>query len=124
MATVLAQARDDAHILTSAVARIAHAWSLSNAKLASILGLSSATASRLRNGQAQLDPASKAFEAGQFLLRLFRSLDALMGSDDDAARRWLATSNLDLAARPIELIDTFRGLIAVCDYVDGYRARV
>ena len=124
MATVLAQARDDAHLLTSAVARIAHAWSLSNAKLASILGLSSATASRLRNGQAQLDPASKAFEAGQFLLRLFRSLDALMGSDDDAARRWLATSNLDLAARPIELIDTFRGLIAVCDYVDGYRARV
>ena len=124
MATVLAQPRDDAHILTSAVARIAQAWSLSNAKLASILGLSPATASRLRNGQAQLDPASKAFEAGQFLLRLFRSLDALMGSDDDAARRWLATGNLDLEAKPIELVDTFRGLIAVCDYVDGYRARV
>ena len=124
MATVLTQPRDDAQILTSAVTRIAQAWSLSNAKLASILGLSPATASRLRNGQAQLDPASKAFEAGQFLLRLFRSLDALMGSDDDAARRWLVTTNLDLAAKPIELVDTFRGLIAVCDYVDGYRARV
>ena len=124
MATVLAQPRDDAQILTSAVGRIAQAWSLSNAKLASILGLSPATASRLRNGQAQLNPASKAFEAGQFLLRLFRSLDALMGSDDHAARRWLTTANLDLAARPIELVDTFRGLIAVCDYVDGYRARV
>ena len=124
MATPPNPPRDDAQILTSAVARIAHAWSLSNAKLASILGLSPATASRLRNGQAQLDPSSKSFEAGQFLLRLFRSLDALMGSDDDAARRWLATSNLDRAARPIELVDTFRGLIAVCDYVDGNRARV
>ena len=124
MATVLAQPRNDAQILTSAVTRVAQAWSLSNAKLAGILGLSPATASRLRSGQARLDPASKAFEAGQFLLRLFRSLDALMGSDDDAARRWLQATNLDLAARPIELVDTFRGLIAVCDYVDGYRARV
>jgi len=89
-----------------------------------VLGLSPATASRLRAGQARLDPASKSFEAGQFLLRLFRGLDALMGSDDDAARRWLATRNLDLEARPIDLIDSFRGLIAVCDYVDAHRARV
>ena len=110
--------------LTSAVARIAEFWGLSNAKLAIILGVSSATASRLRSGQSQLDPASKSFEAGQFLLRLFRSLDALLGSDDDASRRWLATENLDLKAKPIERIVTMRGLIEVCDYVDFYRARV
>ncbi len=86
--------------------------------------MSPATASRLKAGQTQLDPASKAFDAGQFLLRLFRSLDALLGSDDAAARRWLATENLDLGSKPLDRVDTMRGLIEVCDYVDFYRARV
>ncbi len=78
----------------------------------------------MRAGKSELDPASKSFEAGQFLLRLFRSLDALLGSDDLAARAWLATPNLDLEARPLELIDSFKGLMTVCDYVDAHRARV
>lgn len=116
--------RSDAEVLTAAVAKIADFWGLSNAKLGAVLGLSPATVSRLRCGRTLLDPASKAFEAGQVLLRLFRSLDALMGSDDGAARRWLATANLDLEARPFDLIDRFQGLIAVCDYVDARRARV
>ena len=116
--------RSDAEVLSLAMVRIAEFWGLSNAKLGTVLGLSPATASRLRSGKSLLDPASKSFEAGQFLLRLFRGLDALMGSDDDASRRWLAAANLDLDARPLELIDSFKGLITVCDYVDAHRARV
>lgn len=115
---------DDGKVLASAVAKIAGFWGFTNAKLGAILGLSEATASRLRSGKAGLDPASKSFEAGQFLLRLFRSLDALLGSDDLSARAWLTTPNLDLDGRPIDLIDSFRGLITVCDYVDAHRARV
>jgi uncharacterized protein (DUF2384 family) len=110
--------------LSAAVARIAEFWNLSNSKLGTILGLSAPTISRMKRGEATLDPASKSFEAGQFLVRLFRSLDAMLGSDDAAARRWLDTQNLDLDAKPIDEIDTMRGLIAVCDYVDFYRARV
>ncbi|QGN55748.1 MbcA/ParS/Xre antitoxin family protein [Novosphingobium sp. Gsoil 351] len=124
MATRAAQNPERADVLGNAIIRIAGLWELSNAKLGSILGLSSATASRLRHGQARLDPTSKSFEAGQFLLRLFRGLDALMGSDDDAARRWLAADNLDLGGRPFDRLDTMRGLIEVCDYVDFHRARV
>lgn len=125
MATLATRSqRSDSEVLSSAIARIAEFWGLSNAKLGAVLGLSPATVSRIRGGKSQLDPASKAFEAGQFLLRLFRALDALLGSDDVAAQRWLATSNLDLDARPIDLIDSFKGLITVCDYVDAHRARV
>ena len=124
MATLAPVTADRSEVLTSAVTRIAELWNLSNGKLAAILGLSPATVSRLRHGQARLDPASKSFEAGQFLLRLFRSLDALLGSDDDAARRWLEADNLDLGGKPIEQVDTMRGLIELCDYVDFYRARV
>ena len=114
----------DDKLLTSAISKIATFWGLSNVKLSSVLGLSEATISRLRSGKTFLDPASKSFEAGQFLLRLFRSLDALMGSDDDAAKSWLTSHNLDLEARPIDLIDSFKGLLTVCDYVDAHRARV
>lgn len=125
MATRAEQAKpDDGRVLTAAIARIAQFWGITNAKLGAVLGLSPATISRLRSGKAELDPASKSFEAGQFLLRLFRSLDALLGSDDMAARSWMASHNLDLDARPIDLIDTFKGLITVCDYVDAHRARV
>lgn len=116
--------QSDDKLLTSAISKIAAFWGLSNVKLSSVLGLSEATISRLRSGKTFLDPASKSFEAGQFLLRLFRSLDALMGSDDDAAKSWLASHNLDLEARPIDLIDSFKGLLTVCDYVDAHRARV
>ena len=115
---------EDSRVLTDAVARIAQFWGLTNAKLGAVLGLSPATISRLRSGKTELDPASKSFEAGQYLLRLFRSLDALLGSDDLAAQSWLATSNLDLDAPPIDLIDSFKGLMTVCDYVDAHRARV
>ena len=114
----------DDKLLTSAISKIAAYWGLSNVKLSSVLGLSEATISRLRSGKTFRDPASKSFEAGQFLLRLFRSLDALMGSDDDAAKSWLTSHNLDLEARPIDLIDSFKGLLTVCDYVDAHRARV
>ena len=124
MASIAPVEDNRSRVLTTAIARIAGFWDLSNAKLGMILGLSPATVSRLRSGRATLDPAGKSFEAAQFLLRLFRSLDALLGSDDAAVRRWLTTANLDLGARPIERIDTMRGLIEVCDYVDIYRARV
>lgn len=125
MATqVTDEPRSDAQVLSSALARIADFWGFSNAKLGTVLGLSPATVSRMRSGRTALDPSSKSFEAGQFLLRLFRGLDALLGSDDDASRRWLATENLDLDARPLDLIDSFRGLVRVCDYVDAHRARV
>ena len=125
MATRAAEVEEgDGKVLTTAIARIAEFWGLTNAKLGSVLGLSQATVSRLRAGKSELDPASKSFEAGQFLLRLFRSLDALLGSDDMAARAWLVTPNLDLEARPLDLIDSFKGLMTVCDSVDAHRARV
>lgn len=124
MAVIAKPAGEKVSALSSAVTRIADLWGFSNAKLGAVLGLSAATVSRLRAGSTMLDPASKSFEAGQFLLRLFRGLDALLGSDDAAAKAWLDTPNLDLGNKPIARIDTMRGLIEVCDYVDFYRARV
>jgi uncharacterized protein (DUF2384 family) len=111
-------------ILGTALARIAENWRLTNEQLGAVLGLSTATASRLRSGAFRVEPDSKPFELGQYLLRLFRGLDALMGSDDEAAISWLKAPNLDLAGRPLDLIRTVKGLSEVTHYVDDFRARV
>ncbi|WP_447411516.1 MbcA/ParS/Xre antitoxin family protein, partial [Clostridium perfringens] len=93
-------------------------------RLGAIIGLSAPTVSRLRSGAYRLEPGSKPFELAQHLLRLFRSLDSWLGQDDDAARSWLATPNLDLGAAPIDLVTSVRGLLRTGDYVDALRARV
>jgi len=125
VATALAQRQaSEDRVLSEAVGRVAAYWKLTNEQLGAILGLSPATASRLRAGSVRLDRSNKAFELGQYLVRLFRSLDALMGSNDAAATAWLRTANLDLDGRPIDLIRTVRGLTAVADYVDDHRAQV
>jgi hypothetical protein len=115
---------DRSRVLGRALARIADNWRLTNEQLGAVLGLSPATASRLRAGSFRLEEGGKPFELGQHLLRLFRGLDALMGSDDAAAISWLKTANLDLDGRPLDLIRTIRGLNAVTHYVDDFRARV
>src|SRR3989344_9485325 len=122
--TQLALAPDQSRVLSEAVPRVAACWRLTNEQLGAIHGLSPATASRLRAGGFQLDRSAKAFELGQYLVRLFRSLDALMGSDDNASVSWLKAINVDLDGRPIDLIRTVRGLSEVADYVDDYRAQV
>ena len=62
-------------VLSEAVVRVAGCWQLTNEQLGAILGLSPATASRLRSGGFQLDRSGKAFELGQYLIRLFRILE-------------------------------------------------
>ena len=125
MATTRPKAKSDENrVLTAAVSRVATCWKLTNEQLGAVLGLSPATASRLRSGGFELDRSSKAFELGQYLVRLFRGLDALMGSDDAASMSWLRSANIDLDGRPIELIRSINGLNAVANYVDDFRAQV
>lgn len=129
MSESLHKARDgvipsDEAVLSKAVAKAAELWNLTNESLGDIIGVSASTASRLRAGAWKLEPSTKQFELAQFFVRLFRSLDSLMGSDDDAAASWLDRTNVDLEGRPIELIRTIKGLTEVANYVDDFRARV
>ena len=111
-------------VLSKAVANAARLWGLSNELLGKIIGVSGPTASRLRSGSWQLERGTKPFELAQYFVRLFRSLDSLMGSDDQASLSWLKSRNADLDGRPIDLILTIRGLLQVADYLDDFRAQV
>ncbi len=114
----------EAAVLTKAVVRAARLLSLSQRELARILGVSEATASRLCAGNYQLSAErAKEWELALLLVRLFRSLDALWGHEA-AAHAWLASDNLALAARPVDLIPSVEGLVRVVNYLDNARGRL
>lgn len=118
-----ASAQRESRVLGEAVSRAAANWHLRNGVLGRILGISRTSALRLRNGEFKLKRGEKEFELGQYFVRVFRSLDSLMGSDDEASVSWLRSHNLDLDGRPIELMQSIGGIVRVADYIDGYRAR-
>ena len=109
-------------VVTKALKRAAERLELSNRVLASVLGLSEATVSRIGAGTYQLDPGTKPFELAVLLLRLFRSLDGITGGDTAVASAWLRNENTALGAAPISLIDSVQGLVNVVAYLDARRA--
>lgn len=115
---------ESAPVVTKAVLRAAQRLGLPNRVLATVLGVSEATMSRMSAGAYQLDPASKAFELAVLFLRLFRSLDAIAGGDVTVARAWLRNNNTALAATPLTLIESVAGLVNVVAYLDARRAVV
>jgi hydrogenase maturation factor len=111
-------------VLTKAVLRAADKLAVNQAALADILGLSEAQVSRMRKGDKVLQTGTKASELGVLFVRLFRSLDAIVGGDEAVARAWLANPNLALGAKPAERIRTVVGLIDVIAYLDARKALV
>jgi uncharacterized protein (DUF2384 family) len=111
-------------VITKAVLRAADRLGLSNRALARALGLSEASVSRMGSGTFVLAPADKSFELAVMFVRLFRSLDAIVGGDDQAARGWLRSENVALGGRPTDLVQTLPGLVNVVGYLDARRALV
>ena len=109
-------------VLSKAAVRAADFLDISDKVLAKILGLSPASISRMKKGTYVLSPATKPFELAQLFVRLFRSLDAITGSDDAASRSWLQGRNTVLNGRPIDQLQTVSGLAIVLQYVDSRRA--
>jgi transcriptional regulator with XRE-family HTH domain len=117
-------AADPAGTLSKATVRAARFLGLAQSDLAPVLGVSAATLSRLANGQRQLEPGSKPWQLAALFVRLFRALDAIVGSDDAAAQAWLRSENNALGGVPLQLIQEPAGLVRAVDYLDAARARI
>ena len=115
---------DSRPVLTGAVLRASALLEITQSSLAHILGLSPSTVSRMANGAYTLDEQKKEWELGALFVRLFRSLDAVVGSNDSAARAWLNGDNAALVGRPIELMHSAEGLVRVVQYLDAARGRL
>ena len=112
-----------AAVLSKAVARAAERLDVSKSLLAKVLGVSPPTISRLYSGNYLLDQNRKEWDFALLFVRVFRSLDSIVG-DESTARKWLNSENRGLNARPIELIRNTEGLVRVVQYLDASRGLV
>jgi transcriptional regulator with XRE-family HTH domain len=117
-------APEGAAVLSRATVRAARLLGIAQTDLAQVIGVSGATLSRLANGRWHLEPGSKPWQLAALFVRLFRSLDAIVGSDDGAARAWLRSENHALGGVPLTLIRDPAGLVRTVDYLDAARARI
>ena len=109
-------------VLTRAVVRAADRMALAQKTLAAALGVSEATISRLSRGRT-VDPSTKEGELAILVVRLFRSLDALVGGNSEQLREWMHARNVHLAGTPAELIRKVSGLVHVVEYLDALRGK-
>ena len=121
---IIAARPETGPVVTKAVIRSADRLRLNARTLAAIIGVSEASVSRMKRGDLELEPGTKPFEFGVLLVRLFQSLDAIVGGEDNAAASWLVNPNTELDARPIEKIQIVNGLLDVIAYLDARRDSV
>ena len=112
-----------ATVLSKAVARAAERLDISRSLLAKVLGVSPATITRLYSGNYLLDQGRKEWDFALLFVRVFRSLDSIVG-DEITARNWLKSENRGLNGRPIELIRNTEGLVRVVQYLDASRGLI
>ncbi|HEX5509140.1 MAG TPA: antitoxin Xre/MbcA/ParS toxin-binding domain-containing protein [Pseudolabrys sp.] len=114
----------DSAIVAKATIRAAERLGLTSRVVARVLGVSEATISRMRTGDYPLAAGQKPFELAVMFVRLYRSLDAIVGGDDKVAGEWLRNKNTALNARPLDLIQSVTGLVNVVQYLDARRALI
>lgn len=111
-------------VLTKAILNIASRYGLSGKQLSDILGLSESTTSRLQQGKKKISPYTKEGEMALLLVRVYRSLNALLGNNHDKAKAWLTSNNRHFNIPPLEKIKTISGLVEVVNYLDAMRGKV
>jgi len=116
-------APDPAAVVAKAVLAAADRLGLTSRHLAAVIGVSEASVSRLQGGRG-VAPASKEGELALMVVRLFRSLDALVGGDEVQARKWMHSMNDHLGGLPADRIRTVEGLVDVVQYLDAMRGRL
>jgi transcriptional regulator with XRE-family HTH domain len=116
--------RADGALVTKAALRAAERLGLSNKELARVLGLSESTVSRMSAGNYALTPEQKPYELALLFVRLYRSLDSIVGGDQAVAKTWLRAGNSALGGAPLARIMSIAGLTETIAYLDARRAPV
>jgi hypothetical protein len=110
-----------AGVLRKALVGAARALGLSQTEVSAILGSSAASMSRTFGADRGIDPDSAEGRLALLFIRVFRSLDALVGGDEQKARGWLRADNHHLGAPPMSLLSNAAGLVHVAEYLDAMR---
>lgn len=105
-------------VLSKSLLRAAKALGLNHREVGAIIGRDRSTIER--NG---VDPDSKPGELALLLIRIYRSLFALMGGDHQNMRHFLQTPNHGTGGTPGRQLYDVQGLVTVCTYLDALRGK-
>lgn len=111
-------------VLTKAALRSATLLGLNNAALARAVGVSESTVSRMNAGERVFEVGTKPAELAALIVRVYRSLDALVGNSERHRQIWMSTFNGAFNQAPRDAIESVDGLTRVVRYLDGARAPI
>jgi len=116
---------DEATVVSKALLRAAEVLGLTSTELAGIIGTSESTLSRVRHRKRGPIPlGSKEGELALLFLRVFRSLDALVGGNAAHAQAWLRAENHHVGGAPLRRMKKIEGLVDVVEYLDAMRGTI
>ncbi|MHC8324605.1 MbcA/ParS/Xre antitoxin family protein [Pseudomonas sp. LB1P83] len=110
-------------VLGTAFIRAGEALGLDDAELSAVLDEDVSSVQLLRHGHELLQPSTEAWSRALLLVELYRSLLAVVGSEQNA-RNWLGSENRSLCSRPRGLIKCRTGLEQVVQYLAAHRSLI
>ncbi|MGD9592053.1 MAG: antitoxin Xre/MbcA/ParS toxin-binding domain-containing protein [Candidatus Berkiella sp.] len=111
-------------VLNKAVKNAALYLNLTQVELSKIVGSSTPQLSRLFNNDTIcIKENSKEWECAVLFIRVFRSLESIIGEDPKQLKEWLYSFNHYFGEAPIEKLKTIQGLTEVVQYLDAMRGR-
>jgi hypothetical protein len=122
MSALPAPKPDPSAVLLTATLRAAEHLGLGQRELGEILGIDRTSVARMVK-RGQLSPESKQGELALLLVRVYRSLFALLGDNQAQLRHWMRTENLHLGGVPAERLSSVQGLVETVSYLDALRGR-
>ena len=120
MSAVNLESPKNTEVVAKALMNVKEEFSLSNEVVGAIIGADASTVFRI--GKKGDMKKNKSFEAALLLIRVYRSLFALLGGSHEAMRHWLNTENKDFQKqKPLTLMASWVGLVEVVQYLDAMR---
>ncbi len=111
-------------VLTKAICNVTQFYALTGKDLSEILGMSEASASRVHQGKKLISLETKQGEMALLLVRIYRSLNAMVGNNHEKAKAWLNSTNQYFRTKPRDEMKTIAGLISVLNYLDAMRGKL
>lgn len=104
---------ETAVVLAGATVRAGQALGLTPNRTAALIGYDQADVAQ------GLDPLSNPGKRALMLIRVFQSLDALLGGNQEMILTWMNSHNDYFSAAPVDLIDQDQGFGRVLSYLEN-----
>ena len=109
-------------VLTHSALRAGALLGLSHVALAQALGLEQSTVSAMADGSAELQSDFPSGQRAFTMIKIYQSLTANVGGDEQACKQWVCSHNTGLAATPALLVQSEDEMNAVLAYLQSMEA--